>query len=282
MFNHDRIWFTMHATFNQFWVICAMRRASYYFILALLSFFILTLSSCSSTVDPADAYSDESPDQIFERGKQSLRDHGYQNAMKRFEALEVQYPFGHNTPMAQLYLVYIYYMTGEYLSAEKGADRFIHNYPTHPNIDYVYYMRGLASFNKNLGVFEKIFTVDLATRDLAQIKKSYKDFTEVDENYPNSIYAPPAHQYRIYLRNVMANHELDVARYYFSRGAYVAAANRASRVVNYYEQAPAVPPALVLMVKSYRYLGLTANANEALRVLEYNYPNSDYVKEAVI
>jgi outer membrane protein assembly factor BamD len=231
------------------------------------------LSACSSVTDPAESYKNETAQQIFQRGEEALRDHSYQEAIKRFEALEVQYPFGHNTEIAQLHLIYAYYMTSDYALSEAAADRFIHAYPTSPHVDYAYFMRGQANYFQNMGIFERIFTVDLATRDLVQIKKSYVDFSQVVKLFPNSRYAPAAHQYMVYLRNTLADHELEVAQYYFDLKAYVAAANRASLVIRHYQGAPAVPKALALMVKSYRALHLKQNEAEALAVLQYNFPN---------
>jgi outer membrane protein assembly factor BamD len=246
--------------------------------LAGLTFFAL-LTACSTTTDPADAYKGESPQTIFMKGEKSLRNHSYQEAIKRFEALDVQYPFGRDTETAQLHLIYAYYMSNDYPAAEAAADRFVHAHPTSPHVDYAYYMRGLSNFYQNLGVFERLFAVDLATRDLSQIKKTYADFQELTQRFPNSAYAPAAHQYLIYLRNVLANHELEVADYYYSRQAYVAAADRANLVIRHYEGAPAVPKALVVLIQSYRHLQLTQNAVDAMAVLNYNYPNSTYTKQ---
>jgi len=78
----------------------------------------------------------------------------------------------------------------------------------------------------------------------------------------------------IYLRNVMANQEVIVARYYYQRGAYVAAANRANLVVRHFQGTPAMREALVIMVKSYRQMHMTQDANDAMKVLQYNYPNT--------
>jgi outer membrane protein assembly factor BamD len=249
-------------------------------ILPLILLFFL-LAACSTTTDPSEAYKGESPDEIFKKGEEALLDKNYQEAIKRFEALDVQYPFGHDTEIAQLQIIYAYYMTSDYASAESAADRFIHAHPTSSHVDYAYYMRGLSNYYQNLGVFERLFTVDLATRDLSQIKKSYADFSQLYHQFPQSPYAPAAHQYMVYLRNILANHELEVAQYYYGRGAYVAAANRATLLVRHYEGAPSVPEGLVIMVKSYRKLQLAQNANEALEVLRYNYPNSRYVEEAM-
>lgn len=243
--------------------------------------FIFLLTACATTTDPADAYKGESPELIFQKGEKALRDKNYQEAIKRFEALEVQYPFGVNTERAQLQIIYAYYMTSDYASAEAAADRFIHSHPTSPHVDYAYYMRGLSNYYQNLGVFERLFAVNLATRDLTQIKKSYLDFAEVDRLFPKSSYAPAAHQYMIYLRNILANHELAVAQYYYGREAYVAAADRANLLIRHYQGAPSVPEGLVIMVKSYRKLHMPIESETALKVLQYNYPNSAYVKEAV-
>ncbi len=239
------------------------------------------LAGCSSTVDPAEAYKGESAQQIFQKGETALRDKSYSEAIKRFEALDAQYPYEANTETAQLHIIYAYYMTGDYASAEAAADRYVHAYPTSPHADYAYYMRGLSNYFQNMGVFEKLFAVDFATRDLSQVKKSYADFAQVVQLYPNGYYAPSAHQYMIYLRNILANHELEVAQYYYSHAAYVAAADRANNVVRQFQGAPAVPKALVIMVKSYRYLHVTKAENDAMQVLQYNYPNSTYIQDAM-
>lgn len=250
-----------------------------YVWLSALALLLALIVGCASTSDPADAYKGETGEQIFEKGEKAMRDHSYREAIKRFEALDVQYPLGHNTEIAQLQIIYAYYMTDDYALAEASADRFIHAHPSNPHVDYAYYMRGLSNYFQNMGVFERIFAIDLATRDLNQIKKSYDDFAELVERFPESRYAPAARQYMIYLRNTLANHELQVAQYYYSREAYVAAANRANTVVRHYQGAPAVADALVIMAKSYRALQLKSNEQETMAVLQYNFPNSSYVKE---
>ena len=231
------------------------------------------LSACSTTTEPSEAYRNETPQQIYTAGKSALQDKGYSEAVKRFEALDVQYPYGAETQSAQYYLVYAYYMKEEYALATAAADRFIRLYPTYPNVDYIYYMRGVSDYYQNLGVFERLFALDLAKRDLTQVQKSYRDFDELVTRFPNSYYAPAAHQYMIYLRNVLANHELYVSDYYYQRKAYVASANRASGLVAHYEGAPAVVDGLGVMAKSYHELGMTKQEQDALSVLRYNgYP----------
>lgn len=230
------------------------------------------LAACASTTDPSEAYKGESPHEIYQKGKTALQDKSWAEAIKRFEALDVQYPMGADTEKAQYFIVYAYYMKEEYALASAAADRFIRLHPDYPHVDYIYFMRGMSDYYQNLGLVERLFTVDLAKRDLTQIRKSYQDFNELVQRFPGSQYTPAAHQYMIYLRNIMADHQLSVAEYYYNRKAYVASANRANDLVAHYQGAPAVKDGLVLMAKSYHQLGITRNEQEALEVLHYNYP----------
>jgi outer membrane protein assembly factor BamD len=251
-------------------------RYSFYSVIALL-FSLVT--ACSSTTDPSEAYKGETANQIFAGGETALRERDYSEAIKRFEALDVQYPFGRNTETAQLHIIYAYYKNSDYLSAETSADRFIHAHPTSSNVDYAYYMRGLSNYYQNMGIFERLFAVDYSTRDLTQVKKSFNDFAKLEQQFPRSQYAPAAHQYMVYLRNVLANHQVEVAQYYFDHQAYVASANRASIVVENYQGSPVVPDALVMMAKSYHQLRQTALEEQTIQVIRYNYPNSRYLTE---
>jgi outer membrane protein assembly factor BamD len=256
-----------------------MKTMKYFIYSAFLSSAVL-LTACASATDPAEAYKGESDQQIYRGGEDALRDKNYGEAIKRYEALDVQYPYGQHAEIAQLHIIYAYYMNSDYLAAEAAADRFVHAHPTNPHVDYAYFMRGLANYYQNMGVFERLFSIDFATRDLSQLKKSFNDFAELVNRFPDSRYAPAAHQYMIYLRNVLANHQLEVAQYYYGRQAYVAAANRASLVVRYYQGAPAIPQALLMMAKAYHQLHQTQLENQTILVLAYNFPNSAYLAEA--
>jgi len=243
----------------------------------LMALFAGFLTACGTGTDPSEAYPGETPQHIYQAGKVALQDKNYSEAIKRFEALDVQYPFGSDTESAQYFLIYAYYMKDEHALSVAAADHFIRLHPMHPHTDYAYYMRGLANYYQNMGFLERFFAVDLATRDLTQIKKSYSDFRDVTQRYPASLYAPSSHQYMIYLRNIMAAHELHVANYYYDRKAYVAAANRASDLITHYQGAPSMEAALVVMANSYHQLGLTKMEQDTLSVLKYNYPANPLV-----
>jgi outer membrane protein assembly factor BamD len=241
---------------------------------------VLVLTACASENDPiTDAFKGQSAEQIFKDGERSLAKKSYKDAVKHFEALAALYPFSEYEEQGQLDLIYAYYMAQEYPSTEAAADRFIHLYPRSPHVDYAYYMKGIAAFNADRGVATRLVNLDLSERDLSSAKESFNDFSQLVQIYPDSTYGAAAQRRMVYLRNLLAAHELQVAQFYMGRKAYVAAVNRANYVVQHYQQSPSVIAALGVLVTAYRALGLTEQANQTLSILALNYPNSKEYKE---
>lgn len=228
------------------------------------------LSSCSTPTAPSETFQNETASQLYANAKQSLAAKNYGDAIKRLEAFETQHPLDPNLERAQLNLTYAYYMKDDYALSASAAERFSRNYPFSKNLDYVLYIRGLANFYQNLGILERLFSVDLATRDLTQIELSLQSFSELLQRFPNSAYAPAAKQQMIYLRNFLAKHELQTAQYYYNHAAYVASANRAQNLILHYQGSPDVIPALVILKNSYEKLGLSKDAQKADAYLKAN------------
>jgi outer membrane protein assembly factor BamD len=180
---------------------------------------------------------------------------------------------------ALLDLAYVYYKIDNHEEALSTCDRFIRLYPQNPHVDYAYYLQGLVNFNRNRGVTDRIFPTDYSERDISSASAAFQNFSELLERFPNSIYAEDASMRMVYLRNLLAEYEIHVARYYLRRGAYVGAANRARFVVENYSKTPSVPDALVVMAKAYKVLELDDLSADALRVLELNYPTHPGIRE---
>jgi outer membrane protein assembly factor BamD len=233
----------------------------------------LVVSGCGLLPDKIDETKDWSAQKLYSEAKASLNEGDYQTAIDYYEKLEARYPFGKFAQQAQLEIAYAYYKYDEPESAIAAADRFIRLHPKHPSVDYAHYVKGLANFNRGKGLVERYLPTDASQRDQGAALQSFNDFAELVRRYPDSRYADDAAKRMQYLKNNLAMYEIHVARYYMKRGAYVAAANRAKYVIENYPKTPATPDALVLMVKAYRQLDLTDLANDALRVLELNYPD---------
>ncbi|WP_461516328.1 outer membrane protein assembly factor BamD [Porticoccus sp.] len=197
----------------------------------------------------------------------------WENAIENLEALEAQYPFGDYAEQAQLELIYSYYKSSDYEAAIAAADRFIRLHPQHPNVDYAFYLKGLASFVQSKGFFEQLLPSDETKRDPGTARNSFATFNELLSRYPESPYASDARKRMVYLRNVLARHEIHVANYYFLRGAYVAAANRGRYVVENFQMTPAVPDGLAVMAEAYYLMQMQDLADDAANLLAENYPD---------
>jgi outer membrane protein assembly factor BamD len=238
----------------------------------------LLLCACGLLPEVKDETSGWSADKLYEEAKDEMAKAGYDNAIKYFEKLEARYPYGRYAQQAQIELAYVYYKNGDQASAIAACDRFIKLHPNHPNVDYIYYLKGLVNFNENLGLLGKISRQDLTERDPKAAGESFDAFKELVTRYPDSKYTPDGLARMKYLVNALASHEVHVARYYMKRGAYVAAANRAQYALLNYAQAPAVEEALFVMVKAYDALGMTELRDDADRVMHKNFPDSAYFK----
>jgi outer membrane protein assembly factor BamD len=221
----------------------------------------------------ADKSSNWTVQRLYAEAEDELSAGGYANAIKYFEQIQSRFPFGRYAQQAAMELAYAQYRDGEKDLALAATDRFIKTYPNSPNIDYVYFLKGLINFNDNLGILGSVAGQDLTERDPKALRDSFDAFRDVAVRYPDSRYAPDAVIRLNYLVNAMAAHEVHVARYYLRRGAYVAAANRAEIVVQQYQQAPAVHDALEIMVASYDALKMPVLRDDAKRVLDTNFPN---------
>jgi outer membrane protein assembly factor BamD len=238
-----------------------------------VSAFALLIAACATEEKGIDAYKGKTAKQIYDGGKQAVSKKQYDVAIQNFEALEALYPFGEYAEPGELNLIYAYYANNDLDATAAVAGSYIHLYPRGSHVDYAYYMRGLANFDKSKSWFNVVYVKDPSQRDLSSMRQAFVDFSELVEQFPKSKYTPDAHQRMVYIRNLIANYELQTAQFYFDRKAYVAAANRASYIVVHFEGAPAIPNALKIMINSYNELGATKQANDALQVLKTNYPN---------
>lgn len=226
------------------------------------------LSACASQRALEEARHD--PAKLYQLGREALDAGHYQTAIDRFQDLSARFPFGEHAQQAQLDTAYAYYRFNEPDSAIATAEQFIKTYPRHPDIDYAYYLRGLANFGQTNNFLDDVLDADPAKRDPRSALDSFRFFSELVRRFPDSRYAADAAQRMIHLKNYLARHELHVADHYMRRGAYVAAANRARYVIENYPQTTSAPAAIDILSQAYERLGLDDLAADARRVLTAN------------
>ena len=248
---------------------------------ALVPLLVAALAGCSwfgIELGQTDQTAKWDADKLYAEARLELANGSWAKARELYQKLESRYPFGRHAQQALMEIAYSYYKEGETAQAIQTADRFIRQYPNHPNIDYVYYLKGLASFNEDLGFLAKLMSQEISERDAKAAREAFDAFKDLVTRYPESKYAEDARARMRYLVNAQAQAEVNVARFYYTRKAYVAAIQRSQVVLRDYQRTPATEEALHLMARSYEALQMNDLQADAERVLALNFPQSKYLR----
>ncbi len=237
------------------------------------------LAGCAKSTNVLDEYQGQSAKQVLDTGEQYMAKSDYKLAVGAYQSLDAMYPFGAYAERGQLDIIYAYYKSGDAASALAAADRFIRLYPRSQHVDYALYMKGTINMGRNRDWLNRVMFTDPSVRDMTYLRQAFADLNTLVRMYPNSPYAPDAHRRLIYLRNIFARHQIQVADFYLVRKAYVGSAERARDVFEHYQGSPYAIDALGIMVKSYRGLDEQKMADNAYQVLARNYPNSKVYKQ---
>ena len=247
-------------------------------ITALLLVLVFAATGCHRGAKGKNADEGMPVETLYEKSHRLMEGGNWSGAEASFRRLIAQYPYGPYTEQAMIESAYAQYKAGKNDDAVSSIDRFIRTYPTHRNIAYLYYLRGLANGNSDTVFLRRVWSLDSSRRDLSTPRQAYADFNIVTERYPNSRYAADARQRMVELRDVFAQHEMDNALYYARRGAWVSAAGRATYLLETYPQSAFQNDAVALLGESYTQLGNKPLADDARRVLELNQPDHPWLQ----
>jgi outer membrane protein assembly factor BamD len=244
---------------------------------ALLTTSVLLLVACAST--PEDHTATMSPNSLYSEAKDQMGNGQWEKAVGLLERLEARAAGTPLAQQAQLDKAYSQFKSAESAQALATLERFMKLHPASPALDYALYLKGLVNFNEDLGLFSSFTGQDLAERDQKASKESFESFKELITRFPESRYSPDARQRMVYIVNSLAQYEVFVARYYYKRGAYLAAISRAQLAVTDYRDVPAVEEALFILMKAYDALDMTQLRDDSKRVLERSYPQSRFLAQ---
>ena len=245
------------------------RNFTFFGILALL-----ILPACSSNEEMPDERLIEK--ELYDQAQARLKNESYSTAIMSLEALESRFPFGRYAEQAQAELIYAYYMNSQFEASQSAAERFINLHPRHSHTGYAYYMKGLAAFTDDSGLFSRYFQSDLEKREIVMAQTSFDELSDFISRYPQSNYVSHAKQRMIYLKNLLAKHEMYVADFYMQRGAYLAAIGRSKYVIEHLPNTPQTPYALSILVEAYDLLGYSELKKRNLEILTLNYPDFNF------
>ena len=246
---------------------------------ALLLVLVIAATGCHRGAKKGDRPDEGVPvEQLYEKSHKLMQGGNWSGAEASFRRLVAQYPYGPYTEQAMIETAYAQYKAGKHDDAVSSIDRFIRTYPTHRNIAYLYYLRGLANSNRSTVFLRRVWSLDASRRDLSTPHQAYSDFNIVVDRYPNSRYAADARQRMLELRDVFAQHELDNALYYMRRGTWVSAVGRANYLLETYPQSAFQYDAVAVLADSYTHLGNKTLADDARRVLQLNQPDHPWLE----
>jgi outer membrane protein assembly factor BamD len=219
----------------------------------------------------------ENLDKLYAEAREDIAGGSFDQAIKNLERLEARASGTLLGQQALLDLAYAQWKSGERASALASLERFTKLHPSSPAYDYALYLRGVVNFNDNLGLFGRLARQEVSERDQKASREAFQALSQLVQQFPDSKYAPDARVRMDFIVNSLAAYEVHVARYYFRRGAYLAAVNRAKQAVTEFDRVPAAEEALAIMVEGYGRLGLKDLSRDAQRVLKQNFPNSRFL-----
>ena len=235
----------------------------------LILFFLTTILFACAGADK-DETAGYSAKELYEEAQTNINSAEFQSAVKNLESLEARYPFDPYAKQAQLEIAYAYYKFEELDQAKSAVDRFARLHPRDPHMDYVYYLKGLIDFNRGQGLLDAWFPRQPSRHDPAVLEQAFSNFSTLVSRYPDSIYAGDAYQRMIYLRNQMAEKEIQIAEFYIERKSWLSSAKRAKAVITKYPNTIWTKRALEIMLLSYQNLGLTELAADTQKIIDYN------------
>lgn len=229
---------------------------------------ILSISTgCSSIFKKPE--SEWTVEEFYQKAKGEFDSGQWKMAIEYYEKLKANFPYGDHAEQAYLELAYAYYRYDEPLSAIRELDEFIRIYPRHPELAYAHYLKAIATDSLNRSWLDKFIT-DPAQRDAKSVLESYRAYQQVIQRFPNSPYTQASQARLVVLTNQLARREMEIAQFYYKRGAYLAAANRATAVIEHYPRSQSNVPALKLMLSAYQKLGMEENARSVQQILDLN------------
>ena len=239
---------------------------------------VALMAGCA-TVTTNDETRGWTADRIYSEARDELNSGNYQRSLKLYETLQARFPYGTHAQQALMDQAFTHYKDNEPELAIAAANRFIRLYPSHPSVDYVYYLKGLVYFNDDTAFLSRLSGQDMSERDPKASRESYNAFQELTTRFPDSKYSADAVEKMARLVSAIGGSEMHIARYYMKRGAWLAAVNRAQNVITEYSNTGHNEEALAISMVAYGKLGMKDLADGSRRVLALNFPKSKYLSE---
>lgn len=231
---------------------------------------LLAISILAGCASNEEIVPDALPSEFYQKAQVSMEEGNWITAIKQLELLDSRYPFGAYSEQVQLDLIYAYYKNNDIALSEATIERFMRMNPSHPQMDWILYMRGLNNMMQDTSYFHDLMNLERNDRDPEPARKAFIDFRRLLNRYPKSEYAADAQKRMIALKNRLADYELATADFYARREAWVAVINRCQQIQHFFPQTKAARQSLPLMLKAYEALKLSVPAERTRQLIKLN------------
>ena len=235
--------------------------------ICLAAVLVILLAACSSD---EDIYIERPVEDLYNAAMDLMLVGDFPAAAVAFDEVERQHPYSVWATKAQIMASFSHYQANQYDEAVLAALRFIELHPGNRDAAYAYYLIAIS-------YYEQISDVG---RDQLMTERAFKALDEVARRFPDSVYARDANLKIDLTRDHLAGKEMEIGRYYQTRGEHIAAINRFQIVVTQFQTTTHVAEALHRLTESYLVLGVFDEAQATAAVLGHNFPGSDWYTDS--
>lgn len=244
--------------------------------IALLFLALAGGSACSLPSLPSlpwsgsSAKADPSAEALYDEGMRAFNDKKFVRAIDNFSKLRSDYPFTPLLTQVELKIADAYYLNEQYPDAITAFKEFQSMHPTNENIPFVTLRLGQAHFDQFNGTDRDQKNTEIA--------KGY--FETVIAKYPNTPQAGEAKVKLAKCLEYLAEHEFNVAFFYYQQERYPAARDRFEEIVRKYKDTPTAVKSLFYLGESYNKEKNAVRAALAYEALIQYYPQSKFAADA--
>ena len=233
---------------------------------------LLLCISCSSTNKDTNTLRDEIvldyPENLYKIAKLTFDQQEYELAREQFSEIKKLFPLSNEAIQSEIMIAFISYIQMDYDNAILNFKKIINRYPSHKDLDYVYYMIALSNYEQLQDE-----ALDGYFNDL-----TLEAFNQVIKRFPESKYAKDSRQKIILVNSNIAAKHMEIGRFYLNNKKYIAALNRFKIVIDDFSITKFTPEALHRMVEAYYEMGMYEESYNTAALLGYNYPDSKWYK----
>ena len=239
-------------------------KKNYTISIKLLIFLILLIGCSSKEKDSATVVLNDI--QIYKTGLSSLENENYKKAIIEFDNLSLNHPFSSLAKKSDIMTAYSLYQNNEIKKSINKLKIFIEMNPNDEFSDYAHYLLAMCYY----------IQVSNQGRDPSLSIKALNSFMLIITKYPNSKYAKDSKLKIQYIKNSLANNELDIGKFYLKKNAPASSIKRFKSILLNYQNTSSIPETLYRLTEAFLMIGLKKEAVKSDAVLKYNFPNSEW------